>query len=311
MLELHPDSQAGIFRTILEFENRCEQLEEIVAHLKHGFISDPTAVSVPDLIGTLDEIRWHLNQTLSHVEVFQGYLGVRRKVVQSQAPTRRRGRPNDLRGSTNTLSIPDLLSMLGTQMKTGTLWIKSPDEVFALELVEGAVVHAMTDTPRPEQRLGMILVAQNRISVDKLDQFLADYDAKDGKIGEALARSELISETDLRDALQRQARDLFERIAGLDSALFCFREGAVSDLEKRVCLNTTQLLAEAARRAAEFEAAAADVTPESASVADEELTSSDDTNDDGHDASAGDTCSTGTADTTATSAPADPTSTTH
>src|SRR5262249_18671142 len=94
--------------------------------------------------------------------------------------------------------------------------------------------------------LGTVLVARNKLSTEKLEEFLERYCPEDGKIGEVMKRAHLVSEDDLRDALEWQVRELFHRVSSIDDAVFSFREGAISRLELRVCLNTTQLLLEGA-----------------------------------------------------------------
>jgi hypothetical protein len=91
------------------------------------------------------------------------------------------------------------------------------------------------------------LVAHGKLSTEKLDEILHRYCRRDGKIGEILSRAELVSEDDLRDALEWQVKELFHRVSALEEAVFCFREGAISKLELRVCMNTTQLLLESAQ----------------------------------------------------------------
>ena len=44
----------------------------------------------------------------------------------------------------------------------------------------------MSDSPRPDQRLGTVLVAQNKISTDRLEEFLSQHCAQDGKMGEVM-----------------------------------------------------------------------------------------------------------------------------
>ena len=48
----------------------------------------------------------------------------------------------------------------------------------------------MSDSPRPDERLGTILVARNKLSTDKLEEFLRHYAPSKGRIGE-LARIRL------------------------------------------------------------------------------------------------------------------------
>jgi hypothetical protein len=244
MPQLTSDLLWSSFRVVLALENRSQQIDAAVAALKTT-LSNHDGPSLPTIVGLTDELRWHLEQSLRQLESFERAVGVTRR-EQASRP-RNRATAYSLRGSTQSLCLPDLIGLLHTQRKTGTLWIKSPDERFVLELLNGAVVHAMSDRPRPDQRLGTVLVAQNKLSTEKLEQFLSQHRPENGKIGELLTRAKLVSEDDLRNALEWQVRELFHRISSSQNAVFCFREGAISKLEQRVCLNTTQLLLESAQ----------------------------------------------------------------
>ena len=233
-------------KEVMELEQRCEQIEAAITQLRNT-VSDPAAFFALDAIGIADGLRWHLGKSLQNVVALEKALGVNRPARSKRTqPAKGQAEAGMLRGSTRNLALPDLIGLLSAQEKTGTLWVKSKEETFILELLRGAVVHVMSDSPRPEQRLGTILVAHNKISNDKLEEFLKVHGSSGGRIGEMMARTSLVSEDDLRDALEWQVKELFQRIFGLEHAVFCFREGEISKLELRVSLNATQLLLEAA-----------------------------------------------------------------
>ena len=233
-------------KIVFGLEHRCQQIDEAIAELKHS-LGDLAESTSGEAMTVVHGLRWHLTNSMRHLESLEKTLG-----VEQTDPSRRpaistaQRAASTLRGSTRDLSVPDLIGLLSAQEKTGTLWIKSLEENFILEFLHGAVVHAMSDTPRPEQRLGTILIARNKISAHKLDEFVAQHSSQDGKIGEAMAEANLVSEDDLRDALSWQVRELFQRVFSVDYAMFSFREGEISKVELRVSLNATQLLMEAA-----------------------------------------------------------------
>jgi len=243
------DTQVDVFRTILDLESRGQQIEEIVQRIKHAFLMAPGQVSLPDAVGVLDELHWSAKHLDDGVQKLERHVGIRRRPVARHGHGAAAPKPNHaLRGSTRSIPMPDLIALLSAQRKTGTLYIKAGDERFVLELLEGAVVHVVSDSPGRTQRLGDILVAQHKISTGQLEEFLSRYCRKDGRLGEALAKTRVVSEEDLRDALEYQVRELFRRVFSVDEALFSFTSGKVSDLQHRVSLNTTQLLLETARR---------------------------------------------------------------
>jgi hypothetical protein len=245
---LDPDAQVQAYRMILHCENRCQQIESSIARLKHVLLTDAAQLSLPDAVAALQDVRQQVKGVLEQAAQLERAVGIQRVSLSSASePSSLDSPSHSIRGSTHTIPIPDLLSLLSSQRKTGTLRIQTRHERFVLEFLEGAVVHAASDSPRPDQLLGEILVARDKLRADKLDEFLDRYKSTDGRIGEVMARASLVSEQDLRDALEFQVRKLFERLFVLEDATFCFNDGPVSDVELRVSLNTTQLLLEAAR----------------------------------------------------------------
>lgn len=241
------ERKVATFGHISELESRALQIEAVIGQVKRLFLSSPNELPLPQVIQGLDELRWQFQQSAQQMEKLTDAIGIQRRQLNA-APPSQTPMVDGLRGSTRTLRIPDLLGVLSSQRKTGTLTITAGDENFAIELLHGAVVHLVSNRPRPEQRLGTILVARNRISTERLDAFLTKHSPEDGPIGQAMARESLISEEDLRDALQVQVRELFRQIFELDEAQFRFVDGKVTDLEMRVCMNTVQLMLDAARR---------------------------------------------------------------
>jgi hypothetical protein len=248
MTQLSTGALWSSFRLVLELENRSQQIEAAVAQLKSA-LADPATISLPDTVGIADELRWQLDNSLRQLTELEAAVGVQRRSRKPKAEPRvKKAAVYSLRGSTRSVSLPDLIGLLSAQRKTGSLWIKAGSERFILELLDGAIVHAMSNAPRPSSaRLGTVLVARNKLSTEKLEEFLQRYCPQDGRIGEVMKRTQLVSEDDLRDALEWQVRELFHRISSVDDAVFSFREGAISKLELRVCLNTTQLLLESAQ----------------------------------------------------------------
>ncbi|MEM7200395.1 MAG: DUF4388 domain-containing protein [Planctomycetota bacterium] len=248
------------FRALMEAECRCDEIQAAIGRLKDAYDDDHEIVSMPDIISLLDDLRWHIRRTAEQVARFEKAMGIVRasSKMQKRMP---RMPPDSFRGSTRTLRISELVALLSEQKKTGSLWIKAGSERFVLEFSDGAVVHATSDSTNASARLGTILVSQNKISADRLDEFLREYSRQDGRIGEAMTRMELIGEDDLRDALEEQVQALFRHVLELDEAFFCFVSHRLTSLEMRVTLNTTQLMLNAARLADEERADGFEPTP--------------------------------------------------
>ncbi|MCA8957936.1 MAG: DUF4388 domain-containing protein, partial [Planctomycetes bacterium] len=245
MIQLDIDDKVVAYGTLLELENRAQEFEALVTRLKDQVLNQST-IFPPEVVASLDDLVWQLRRSAKLIPALERIVGVER-TRRSRPPSDEVNTPDSgIRGTIRSIGVAELLGLLSNQNKTGTLVLKTGEETFYLELCEGAVVHASTNRPLPDQRLGTILVAQNKVSAERLEAALAA--ANDGgPIGETMLRAELVSEEDLRDALEHQVQELFHRIYALEDARFVFRDGAVSEVEKRVCFSTTQLLLESAR----------------------------------------------------------------
>jgi len=152
-----------------------------------------------------------------------------------------------LRGSSTALSIPNLLEVLSSHKKTGTLRISTEHENFTLEILDGDVVHACSDHAPRDQLLGSILVARSSISIEQLEQFFEQFTRPEGRLGDFLERQQLVSRADLQDALKHQVQMLFRRLFASGTGSFFFHEGKRVGVEERIRMNITQLLLESAR----------------------------------------------------------------
>lgn len=249
MLSLSLDSQIYAYACLGKLEARALEIEGVVSRLKRRCLAGGPG-SLPELVGAASELRWQLRQITEQSQELEAMLGIR-KHTQHQQPQQQPTAGNQnfagLRGTTATLSIPDLIGLLSSLAKTGTLTLQSGETMFVLEFVDGAVVHAVTNHRSPEWRLGTILVAQNKLKPEQLQAALDAVAQTNEMLGAQLLRTEMVTQADLRGALEVQVRKLFEHIFAVGEARFTFVDGSTSNLSQRVSLNTTQLLLETAR----------------------------------------------------------------
>ncbi len=243
------DSQIYAFAEIGKLERRVLEIEDLVGVVKRKCLEGVRG-ALPDLVNATSEMRWHLRQIAAHVFSVEKHLGINGRNMPEVAtePVADPKAPAGLRGSTDTLSVPDLLGLLSNHKKTGSLTLQAGETLYVLEFLEGAIVHAVTNERSPEWRLGTILEAQCKLTAEQLAESLSAVERTKELLGNALVRTALVSESDLRAALEMQVRNLFESIFGLSCARFSFVEGNISSVGQRVSLSTTQLLLESARR---------------------------------------------------------------
>ncbi len=150
-----------------------------------------------------------------------------------------------LSGSEGIFSGPDLVSFLGVQQKTGLLEIRTPNQMFTLELDAGQVAHLQSNRAGKGERLGDILVESGVLDRRAVEEA---YRANPrGRVGELLLTNGLVKEQQLFDALQRQIHLLFQRLASEPMERFTFWAGPLMHAQERLRLNATALMLEAAR----------------------------------------------------------------
>ena len=250
MMLMTPEAQLRSYANLRSLETRASALESSIAEIKRTCLNGgPSAMS--DLIAATAELRWQLRQVSELTAQLEAGLGVQRGTEAKPEKPRGTSEPASLRGSTEALSVPDLISTLSTLRKTGTLALHAGDAMFVFEFEQGRIVHAMTNQKGPELRLGTILIAQNKITAEKLQECLAASSEAKALLGTHLVQSATVSECDLRGALDVQVGMIFDRAFALRSARFTFVEGSLSNIAQRTTLNTVHLLLEAARQADE------------------------------------------------------------
>ncbi len=269
-MTIPPPTQLRTYTTLRTLHSRAEALEQVIAQLQRACLHGR---AVPEVVATMGELRWQLRKldeltglleatfgtAAATAPVVRGRGGAARPqadakpdaklVAKPDAKTEpaEANEPGGVRGTIETFGVPDLVSMISSLQKTGTLTLQGDGAMFVFEFEQGRVVHAITNKRDPAMRLGTILVAQNHLSEKQLQDSLAAATAGRQLLGDALVRSATVSEEDLRSALDEQVHRIFEAAFSLRQGRFHFQEGSLSTLQQRTCLNTTHLLLEAAR----------------------------------------------------------------
>jgi len=239
---MHPQTQLRAYAVAVRIGDMVQQSDAILAQVKHFLTSEPSEVPMDQFARAVAELRNRQAQLNTHLSRMMQILGM------TGAPAQPSQAVASLRGHTRSLALPDVISMLSMHRKSGTLRVVAKSSAYVVEFQEGAVVHTVCTPQRQELLLGSILVSLGRIRPERLQDFLSSFDPQQGPIGIALARAGMVSMDDMRDALSHQVRELFHRIFSLDDAMFSFTDDEQSKLELRVCINTTELLLDTARR---------------------------------------------------------------
>ena len=150
-------------------------------------------------------------------------------------------------GTSPSVGLESVFGFLGSLRKTGILRIRAGETTFMISVVNGDVVHGVSH-PRPEgELLGQILVARGAIDAYALSCFFEKWGSSASRLGEALNREELVSTADLREALEIQLQQLFDRLLATRSAEWCFHEGEATLCFIHLRINATSVLLQSAR----------------------------------------------------------------
>lgn len=247
MFAMSPETQLRAYASLRSLETRALAIEELIGSIKRSCLHGGLG-AVTDLIASTAELRWQLAQIGDLTGSLESSLGVQRGSDAGQPKRREVAETSGMRGTTDVVGVPDLVSLLSSLHKTGTLALHAGEAMFVFEFQEGRIVHAITNQQGPDLRLGTILVAQNKLTEAQLQECLdASAEAK-AMLGTHLVQSATVSEVDLRSALDTQVRRIFDLAFSLPFARFTFVDGSISNIAQRTAVNTTQLLLEAARQ---------------------------------------------------------------
>ena len=117
-----------------------------------------------------------------------------------------------LEGTIKDFGLPDIFQLIGLQRKTGLLTLKNEKENVTVTFENGMVVMADSSSKRLEDRLGNVLVKQNKLSKEKLEESLQTQRATLQRLGHILVSNNYITAKDLKEALQVQVSQIVFKV---------------------------------------------------------------------------------------------------
>jgi CheY-like chemotaxis protein len=127
-----------------------------------------------------------------------------------------------LSGDLSCISIAEVLQMLELQRQTGALSIASPSAEIILYVRDGALDLAQSRGLPASFRLGRYLVQQGALRKDALARFVENRPDSKRLFGDALVQAELVTESNVRDALKEQTSELVYEVVGWKMGRFTF-----------------------------------------------------------------------------------------
>ncbi len=155
----------------------------------------------------------------------------------------------DLQGNIENFTLVEILQLLGTGRKSGTLGIQRDDSIVMVYFEAGEVVYAYG--PRETFHLGELLTERNRITNDQLQQAIAIQSRNQNtkRLGEILIGLGFIDRADLEAVVREQVEELLFSLLSWRTGSFKFYEDQFPTREEiTVRLSIENVILEGLRR---------------------------------------------------------------
>ena len=136
-----------------------------------------------------------------------------------------------LEGTLADFSLADIFQLIALQRKTGILALKRNDETVTVNFHNGMVIGADTSPKKLEDRIGRVLEKTGLITDDQLREALEYQQKTLQKIGFILVDQNYITRDQLQEALQIQVAQMIYRLFRWHKGEYYFDQKAKVDLE--------------------------------------------------------------------------------
>ncbi len=153
-----------------------------------------------------------------------------------------------LEGSLKDFGLADILQLIYFQRKTGVLTLEGRLDRVRLLFVDGSVVAAESKRRAEDSRLGKVLVKRGILSEDDLRSALEDQRTTGTKLGGVLIRKGFVSQEVIHDILNVQVTETVVQLFGWKQGTYEFSaQGVPVDKDLQFTLDTQHLLMEGLR----------------------------------------------------------------
>jgi hypothetical protein len=157
-----------------------------------------------------------------------------------------------LTGNLKTVSFPDILQLLATGKKTGTLQVSATAREKEIIFRDGSIVYA-SSVNASEDLLGNLLLKRGKISKADLERAIALHKQTGRQLGTTLVDMNLFEKEDIVDCLKMQIEEIVYNLFSWEEGEFKFIENALpTNMPFTVDLNTTNIIMEGTRRIDEW-----------------------------------------------------------
>jgi len=155
----------------------------------------------------------------------------------------------DLQGNIERFTLPEVLQLIASSRKSGTLGIQQDDSIVMVYFKDGNVIYGYG--PRQTFHLGQLLKEQNIISASQLEEAIGIQAKAENsrRLGEILVSRRFIDRADLEMVVKKQIEELLYSLLGWRAGSFKFYENQYpTDEEITVNLSVENVILEGLRR---------------------------------------------------------------
>ncbi|KPL03785.1 MAG: hypothetical protein AMJ90_03220 [candidate division Zixibacteria bacterium SM23_73_2] len=159
----------------------------------------------------------------------------------------------DLEGSIERFDLSDILQLLSTAKKTGTLGVQKGEEVVMVYFDRGNIIYAYNTNRKV--KLGELLIRKKKITPTQLQRVMrAQNELKTKKrLGELLVLEQFINQKELEKVVKEQVEDVIYELLRWDKGNFKFYENKFPTQEEiTINISTENLILESVRRSDEM-----------------------------------------------------------
>lgn len=157
-----------------------------------------------------------------------------------------------LSGNLKTVSLPDVLQLLATGKKTGTLEIRTKSRQKEVAFRSGSIIYAAS-LNNAEDKLGSTLLRRGQITKADLERALALHRKTGRQLGATLVDMKLFSQGEIDECLRLQIEEIVFNLFAWSDGEFIFHDEKLPDQPPLlVDLNTMNVVMEGTRRIDEW-----------------------------------------------------------
>jgi len=155
----------------------------------------------------------------------------------------------DLQGSIELFKLPEILQLIASSKKSGTLGIQKDDSIVMVYFKDGDIIYGYG--PRQTFHLGQLLKERGLLSDSQLDEAVRVQARNENsrRLGEILVSRKFIDRADLEAVVRKQIEELLYSLLGWQTGTFKFYENQFpTEEEVTVRLSVENVILEGLRR---------------------------------------------------------------